>query len=62
MRFAYWQLVSVNWKTFERTPKPSAYFFRDVIRKHGIDHELRKKWLEGLSDLKTYELPIKKGS
>lgn len=55
-------LIAVNRETFERTPKPSAYFYRDIIRKHGIDHELRKKWLENLSDFKTYELPVKQGS
>lgn len=55
-------LIHVDFDTFRRTPKPSAYFYRDIIRNHGITHELRRKWLEPLCDFKTYELPVKKGS
>jgi len=55
-------LIHVDFDTFKRTPKPSAYFFRDIIRNHGITHELRRKWLEPLCDFTTYELPVKKGS
>ncbi len=55
-------LIHVDFDNFKRTPKPSAYFFRDIIQNHGITHELRKKWLEPLCDFKTYELPTKKGS
>ena len=55
-------LVHVDFDTFKRTPKNSAYFYRDVIRQHGITKAVREKWLEPLCDFKTYELPIKKGS
>jgi beta-glucosidase len=33
-------LVHVDFKTFRRTPKPSAHFYRDVIRRRGVDAEL----------------------
>lgn len=55
-------LIHTDFQTFKRTPKPSAYFFQDIIKNHGITHAIRKKWLEPLCDFKTYELPVKKGS
>ncbi len=55
-------LIDVDRTTFKRTPKPSAYFYKDIIENHGITKEVRKKWLESLCDFTTYELPVKKGS
>lgn len=40
MRFG---LASVDRETFVRTPRPSAYFYRDIIRANGISGELFAK-------------------
>ncbi len=55
-------MIDVDRETFKRTPKPSAYFYKDVIENHGITKEIHKKWLDGLCDFTTYNLPVKKGS
>ena len=55
-------LVHVDFNTFERTPKPSAYFYRDIIKANGITREIREKWINPLCDFKTYVQPVKKGS
>ncbi len=46
-------LIDVDFKTFERTPKPSAYFLREVIRNNGFDGQLIQKFLP---DLPVYQL------
>jgi beta-glucosidase len=33
-------LVHVDYQSFKRTPKPSAYFFRDVIRANGLTPQI----------------------
>ena len=38
-------LVHVDYESFERTPKPSAYFYRDVIRRRGLEADLVKQHL-----------------
>ncbi|MDO4562543.1 MAG: family 1 glycosylhydrolase [Clostridia bacterium] len=43
-------LCSVDFETFERTPKDSAYFYRDIIAQNGFKRETLKKYL--------HELPI----
>ncbi|MDR3709814.1 MAG: family 1 glycosylhydrolase [Capsulimonadaceae bacterium] len=44
-------LVHVDFETFERTPKPSAYFYRDVIAQNGVTPELISRYLSELPTL-----------
>lgn len=39
-------LYNVDFKTFERTPKPSAYFYRDVIANNGVSQKTLRKYLK----------------
>lgn len=55
-------LVDVDFESFKRTPKGSAYFYRDVIENSGISHEVRNKWVSPIADFRIYELPRKRGS
>jgi len=47
-------LVEVDFKTFKRTPKPSAHFFKEVIERNGFDSALIMKYLPELPTLKLY--------
>lgn len=47
-------LVAVDFDTLERTPRPSAEFYRDVIRSNGFDRELFLKYLPEFKDWKIY--------
>jgi len=33
-------LIEVNYKTFKRTPRPSAFIYSQICRDNEIDHEL----------------------
>lgn len=44
-------LVDCNFETFERTPKESAYFYRDVIRNNGVSQEIIRKYLKELPSI-----------
>jgi beta-glucosidase len=44
-------LCSVNRETFERTPKPSAYFLREIIENNGFTQEILRKYLTELPTL-----------
>ncbi|MBE7036504.1 MAG: glycoside hydrolase family 1 protein [Ruminococcaceae bacterium] len=44
-------LVDVDFETFKRTPKKSAYFYRDIIRNNGVSQELLRKYLDKLPTL-----------
>lgn len=48
-------MVDVDFKTFARTPKPSAYFFRDVIRNNGFDRDLLLEYLPEFKEWKIYQ-------
>ncbi len=48
-------LVSVDFKDFRRTPKPSAAFLKEVIAENGISHELLKKYLPELPEFTLYK-------
>ncbi len=48
-------MVEVDFKTFERKPKPTAHFFREVIRNNGFDRELVLKYLPEFRDWKIYQ-------
>ncbi len=37
-------LVEVDRRTLERKPRPSAYFFRDLIQQRGFDEALVERW------------------
>ena len=44
-------LVAVDFRTFERTPKPSAFFYREVIDNNGFSGETVRRHLEALPTL-----------
>jgi beta-glucosidase len=44
-------LVDVDFKTFKRTPKPSAYFYQDIIQNNGFSGETVRKYLSELPTL-----------
>jgi len=44
-------LVAVDFETFQRTPKPSALFYRDVIRQNGFDGQTLWRYLKALPTL-----------
>lgn len=44
-------LVNVDFTTFERRPKPSAMFFREIIRQNGFTQDILKKYLHELPTL-----------
>lgn len=44
-------LYNVNWETFERTAKPSAAFYREIIEHNGLNAELIKKHLKEMPSL-----------
>lgn len=37
-----------DFETFKRTPKRSAYFYRDIINTNGFSQEILRKYLEKL--------------
>ncbi|ADW18818.1 glycoside hydrolase family 1 [Desulfobulbus propionicus DSM 2032] len=47
-------LVAVDFQTFERTPKPSALFYRQVIRDNGFDGETIRAFLDALPTLERH--------
>jgi len=44
-------LVHVDFETFKRTPKPSAFFYRDIIRSNGFGPRTTKQYLTQLPTL-----------
>jgi beta-glucosidase len=44
-------LVAVDFETFRRTPKPSALFYREVIRENGFGGETVRQYLDALPAL-----------
>ena len=44
-------MVSVDFDTFERTPKPSACFFREIIQNNGFAQKILRKYLNELPTL-----------
>jgi len=44
-------LVEVDFHTFQRTPKPSAWFYRDIIQNNGFGGETLKRYLNELPTL-----------
>jgi beta-glucosidase len=47
-------MVNVDFKTFKRTPKPSALFYREVIENNGFDKDMLLKYLPEFKDWKIY--------
>jgi len=44
-------LVAVDFRTFRRTPKPSAYFYQEVIKGNGFSGETVRRHLDALPTL-----------
>ena len=44
-------LYGVDFQTFERTAKPSASFYREIIGQNGVNAELIKKYLSEMPSL-----------
>jgi beta-glucosidase len=44
-------LVHVDFKTFKRTPKPSAAFFKDIIGHNGFSQDILRKYLKEMPSL-----------
>ncbi len=44
-------LVAVDFQTFTRTPKPSAFFYQEVIRGNGFSGETVRRYLDALPTL-----------
>ena len=51
-------LVHVDFETFRRTPKPSAYFYREIIERNSLDGDLFAKYLPELPKLTLYNKPL----
>ncbi len=41
-------MVHCDFETFKRTPKPSAYFYKEIIENNGLNQELIRKYLSEL--------------
>lgn len=44
-------LCGVNFKTFERIPRPSAYFYKEIIENNGFNQDILRKYLKELPSL-----------
>lgn len=44
-------LCGCDRETFERTPKPSAYFYKELIENNGLNQEILRKYLKELPTL-----------
>ena len=51
-------LVDVDFKTFKRTAKPSAFFFRDIIRNNGFSQQILRKYLKELPTLSKQQTAL----
>ncbi len=44
-------LVDCDFETFKRTPKPSAYFYKEIMENNGFTQEILRKYLKELPTL-----------
>ena len=44
-------LVGVDYETFRRTPKPSAYFYKEIMEKGGFTQEMLRRYLTEMPSL-----------
>lgn len=44
-------LVEVDFETFKRTPRPSAYFYKEIIENNGFSQEILRKYLKDIPTL-----------
>lgn len=44
-------LVECDFNTFERTPKPSAYFYKEIIENNGFSQKILRKYLKEIPTL-----------
>ncbi len=49
-------LVAVDFETFQRTPKPSAFFYKEIIRENGFSGETVKRYLDALPTLSQQKI------
>jgi len=50
-------LCAVNPETFERTPRPSAWYFKQIIQQNGFNAQLTRQYLKELPSLGCNEVP-----
>lgn len=46
-------LIDVNFETFERKLKKSAYFYRDIVENNGFRQEILRKYLQEMPKIET---------
>jgi beta-glucosidase len=46
-------LVDVDFETFKRTPKPSAWFYKEIIERNGFSQEILRRYLHELPTLES---------
>ncbi|MBQ7036605.1 MAG: family 1 glycosylhydrolase [Clostridia bacterium] len=44
-------LVDCDFASFKRTPKPSAYFYKEIMENNGFTQEILRKYLKELPTL-----------
>ena len=44
-------LCDCNFENFERTPKPSAYFYKEIIENKGMTQDILRKYLKEIPSL-----------
>lgn len=45
-------MVHCDFETFKRTPKPSAYFYKEIIENNGVSQELIRKYLKEIPSIR----------
>jgi beta-glucosidase len=49
-------LVDVDFRTFQRTPKPSAFFYKEVIQENGFSGATVRRYMDALPTLPPQNL------
>ena len=48
-------LVNCDFKTFKRTPKPSAWFYKEIIENNGFSQEILRKYLKNIPSMGIFD-------